>query len=311
MKLFNQTVGNSKNVIVDNATYMKLEFRDFGYQENVGKYKACIGNPNFSDDLSGWVATGSANVTVNSTTREADENNFGSYALEANITVSDSTDSTLKFTYNTAHRLSYPVTAQTGIKFGSSPLGTSYLTIETISYHLGQRWVYTSDILTGTTWKYPNLKSPFLDETYVGVDENETVILTILNLPTGTYTIRIAGVMLYGVGKTYFEILDDGSDISGINLTSGEDVPVKLYIDSSIVAKISDVTYDNLNANGDVGTGSDQVAVGNHTHPLVTWGGALSADPASPADGTMYWNTTTPAMRFYVNSSVGWKTITT
>lgn len=28
----------------------------------------------------------------------------------------------------------------------------------------------------------------------------------------------------------------------------------------------TDVTYDNLNANGDVGTGSDQVAAGDHTH---------------------------------------------
>lgn len=38
---------------------------------------------------------------------------------------------------------------------------------------------------------------------------------------------------------------------------------------SSTFITSSGVTYDNLNANGDVGTGSDQVAVGNHTHDNI------------------------------------------
>lgn len=71
------------------------------------------------------------------------------------------------------------------------------------------------------------------------------------------------------------------------------------------------VTFDNLNTNGDVGTGSDQVPAGDHSHGSITWGGDQASDPASPVDGYLYWNTTTPALRLFINNTVGWKTIPT
>lgn len=43
----------------------------------------------------------------------------------------------------------------------------------------------------------------------------------------------------------------------------------------------------------------------------VSWAGALASDPTTPDNGTMYWNTTGSTLKIYVNSVVGWKTITT
>jgi hypothetical protein len=45
----------------------------------------------------------------------------------------------------------------------------------------------------------------------------------------------------------------------------------------SVKIEAADVTYDNLNTNGDVGTGADQVAVGNHTHSYQTADATLTA----------------------------------
>lgn len=43
----------------------------------------------------------------------------------------------------------------------------------------------------------------------------------------------------------------------------------------------------------------------------VSWAGALASDPSTPDNGAMYWNTTGSTLKIYVNSVVGWKTITT
>ena len=46
----------------------------------------------------------------------------------------------------------------------------------------------------------------------------------------------------------------------------------------------SGVTYQNLNANGSVGTSSTQVAVGNHTHGNILTGGTITATAITPAN---------------------------
>lgn len=53
------------------------------------------------------------------------------------------------------------------------------------------------------------------------------------------------------------------------NVTGDDDIPNRKWIVDQAYIVAADVTYANLNANGDVGTGSSQVAAGNHTHSGV------------------------------------------
>ena len=48
-----------------------------------------------------------------------------------------------------------------------------------------------------------------------------------------------------------------------------------------------DVTFENLTANGDVGTGADQVAVGNHTHTKSDITDFNDADYATATQGAL------------------------
>jgi hypothetical protein len=54
-----------------------------------------------------------------------------------------------------------------------------------------------------------------------------------------------------------------GTGISGTNITTGTVADAQI---ASAIARDSEITYETLNTNGDVGTSAGQLAIGNHTH---------------------------------------------
>lgn len=136
------------------------------------------------------------------------------------------------------------------------------------------------------------------------------VVKTVAEIKT---LLGLGGAALLDVGTTSGTVAaGDDSRLSDARTPTSHD---NTYHSSAYVTA-SGVTYENLNTNGDIGSGVGQVADGSHTHTMtalggMTWGGYLSADPVSPVDGTAYWNTTSSTLKIYPNSTVGWKTITT
>lgn len=67
------------------------------------------------------------------------------------------------------------------------------------------------------------------------------------------------------IGRSRTLDFREGSNVTITMTETDHEVDIIIGATSGGITE-ADVTFENLDANGDVGTGADQVAVGNHSH---------------------------------------------
>lgn len=226
-------------IILDNASYTSLKFRDYGYEETTGSPKGCIGNPAFVSNLDGWDVTAGANVTVNSVTRESAPNMYTENALQANITVSVMAGSSLVIRYNDCHNLLDQISSEIAIKMFQTPDASTRVVVETRSDYQWERWVYPEYTPNSTNWRYPKFTNPVLDDEYEDYSGEEFVV-TFTNLPVGTYNIQLAYAMIYGQLIPYIRVCTGYNNTRyGLKIDLDDDLPPIFKVGSEEVALVS------------------------------------------------------------------------
>ncbi len=89
-----------------------------------------------------------------------------------------------------------------------------------------------------------------------------------------TASMLFGNVKYNATGNTRYSIVGDGTPINPVQLENDEEIPapLKYYGTNELGIRgfnpVPEVSFEALNAKGDVGSGSDQLAVGDHDHEI-------------------------------------------